>query len=73
LPAARRQRNRLRFTCLCWALVGFVLLFPVRVARRFYALELPRSGLAIILLIAAAGAAALVSLWAALRRRQRGR
>jgi len=32
-----------------------------------YARELPRSGLAIILLIAALGAAALVSLWAALR------
>jgi hypothetical protein len=39
------------------------------VVRRFYALELPRSGLVIILLIAALGAAALVSLWAALRRR----
>jgi hypothetical protein len=34
-----------------------------------YALELPRSGLAIILLIAALGTVALVSLWAALRRR----
>jgi cation-transporting P-type ATPase E len=51
------------------ALAGFVLLFPVRVVRRFYALELPRSGLAIILLIAALGAVALMSLWAALRRR----
>jgi len=51
------------------ALAGFVLLFPARVVRRFYALELPRSGLVIILLIAALGAAALVSLWAALRRR----
>jgi cation-transporting P-type ATPase E len=51
------------------ALVGFVLLFPARVVRRFYALELPRSGLAIILLIAALGAAALMGLWTALRRR----
>src|SRR5215469_6113898 len=34
------------------ALAAFVLLFPVRVVRRFYALELPRSGLVIILLIA---------------------
>ena len=50
-------------------LAGFVLLFPVRVVRRFYALELPHSGLAIILLIAALGAVALVSLWTALRRR----
>ena len=50
------------------ALAGFALLFPVRVVRRFYALELPRSGLAIILLIAALGAAALVILWIALRR-----
>jgi cation-transporting ATPase E len=51
------------------AVAGFALLFPARVVRRFYALELPRSGLAIILLIAALGAAALVILWAALRRR----
>jgi cation-transporting ATPase E len=51
------------------ALAGFVLLFPVRAVRRFYALELPRSGLAAILLIATLGAAALVGLWAALRRR----
>jgi len=51
------------------ALAGFVLLFPVRVVRRFYALELPRSGLAIMLIIAALGATALAGLWAALRRR----
>jgi cation-transporting ATPase E len=51
------------------ALAAFVLLFPIRVVRRFYALELPRSGLAAILLIAALGVAALVILWIALRRR----
>lgn len=51
------------------ALAGFVLLFPVRVVRSFFALELPASGLAATLFIAALGAAALVSLWAASRRR----
>jgi cation-transporting ATPase E len=58
-----------RIVLVAAVLAGFVLLFPVRVVRRFYALELPRSGLAIILLIAALGAVALVSLWAVLRRR----
>jgi cation-transporting ATPase E len=58
-----------RIVLVAAVLAGFVLLFLVRVVRRFYALELPRSGLAIILLIAALGAVALVSLWAVLRRR----
>src|SRR5580700_10810450 len=40
-------------------LAGFVLLFPVRAVRRFYALQLPHSGLATTVAIAAIGAAAL--------------
>ena len=51
------------------ALAGFALLFPLRVVRSFYALELPRSEIAIMLLIAVLGAAALVIPWVTSRRR----
>jgi cation-transporting ATPase E len=44
-------------------LAGFVLLFPVPAVRRFYALQLPHSGLATTLVIAALGAAALAGFW----------
>ncbi len=53
-------------------LVGFVLLFPVPAVRRFYALQLPRSGLATTLIITALGAAALAVFWVLSRRRGRG-
>jgi cation-transporting ATPase E len=53
-------------------LAGFVLLFPLPVVRRFYALQLPRSGLATTLAIAALGAAALAGFWVFSRRRGRG-
>jgi cation-transporting ATPase E len=50
---------------------GFVLLFPVTAVRRFYALDLPRSGLWGTLLVAALGVAALAVFWI-LSHRQRG-
>jgi cation-transporting ATPase E len=53
-------------------LAGFVLLFPVPALRRFYALQLPHSGLATTLAVAAAGAAALAGFWLLSRRRGRG-
>ena len=53
-------------------LAGFVLLFPVPAVRRFYALQLPHSGLATTLIIAALGAAALAAFWVLSRRRGRG-
>ena len=53
-------------------LAGFVLLFPVPAVRRFYALQLPHSGLATTLIIAALGAAALAVFWVLSRRRGRG-
>ena len=53
-------------------LAGFVLLFPVPAVRRFYALQLPHSGLATTLVIAALGAAALAGFWVLSRRRGRG-
>ncbi len=53
-------------------LAGFVLLFPVPVVRRFYELQVPRSGLATTLAVAAAGAAALAGFWGLSRRRGRG-
>jgi hypothetical protein len=49
-----------------------VLLFPVPAVRRFYALQLPASGLATTLAIAALGAAALTGFWVLSRRRGRG-
>jgi cation-transporting P-type ATPase E len=42
-------------------LAGFVLLFPLSVVRRFYALELPRSELGITLAAAGLGAASIVA------------
>jgi cation-transporting ATPase E len=54
------------------ALAGFALLFPVPVVRRFYELQLPRSGLTATLAIAALGAAALAGFWILSRRRGRG-
>ena len=43
-----------------------------RCMRRFYALQLPHSGLATTLIIAALGAAALTGFWVLSRRRGRG-
>ncbi len=51
------------------ALAGFALLFPLPVLRGFYALELPRGELGIVLLIAGAGAASLATFWVISRRR----
>lgn len=48
---------------------GFALLFPAPTVRRFYALDLPRSGLWVTLLIAALGVAALAGFWVLSRRR----
>ncbi len=53
-------------------LAGFVLLFPVRAVRSFYALELPRSYLGDTLFIGALGIVALVGFWAISRRRWPG-
>jgi len=49
-----------------------VLLFPVPVVRRFYELQLPRSGLATTLAVASLGTAALAGFWVLSRRRGRG-
>ena len=53
-------------------LAGFVLLFPVPAVRRFYELQLPHSGLATTLAVAALGAVALGAFWAFSRRSGRG-
>ena len=53
-------------------LAGFVLLFPLPAVRRFYALQLPHTGLATTLVIAALGAAALAGFWVLSRRHGRG-
>ena len=53
-------------------LAGFVLLFPLPAVRRFYELQLPRSGLATTLAVTALGAAALGVFWVFSRRRGRG-
>ena len=53
-------------------LAGFALLFPVPAVRRFYALQLPHSGFATTLIIAALGAAALAAFWVLSRQRGRG-
>jgi cation-transporting P-type ATPase E len=50
---------------------GFILLFPVHPLRSFYALDLPRSGLPVTVLIAALGAASIVAFWAILQRHNR--
>ena len=57
-----------RILLVCAALAGFAMLFPLPVVRHFYALELPRGGLGITLLIAAIGAAALAAYWRISRR-----
>ena len=55
---------------LVGSVVGaFALLFPAQGLRRFYALEVPASGLWITMLIAALGVAALVGFWMLGRRR----
>jgi cation-transporting P-type ATPase E len=51
------------------ALAGFVMLFPLRAVRGFYALEIPRGGLGIALLIAGIGVACLAAFWRLSRRR----
>jgi cation-transporting P-type ATPase E len=51
------------------ALAGFAMLFPLPAVRGFYALELPRSELVIVLLIAGAGTASLAGFWVISRRR----
>jgi cation-transporting ATPase E len=61
-----------RIALLVAALAGFVLLFPVPVVRRFYALELPHRAIGSTLLIAALGAAALAGFWILSRRQGRG-
>jgi cation-transporting P-type ATPase E len=53
-------------------LAGFVLLFPVPAVRRFYALQLPPSGLGTTLAAAALGAAALGVFWVFSRRSGHG-
>jgi cation-transporting ATPase E len=54
------------------ALAGFVLLFPIPAVRRFYELQLPHTGLATTLAIAALGAAALTGFRILSRPRRRG-
>jgi cation-transporting P-type ATPase E len=61
-----------RIVLLIAAFAAFVLLFPVPIVRRFYALELPRGAIGGTLLIAALGAGALTSFWILGRRRGRG-
>src|SRR5215467_3020538 len=60
-----------RIVLVSAALAGFVLLFPVRVVRNFYALEVPRDVLGETLLIGALGIAALLGFWVIYRRRGR--
>ena len=52
-----------RITLAGSVLAGSVLLFPVPAVRRFHELQLPRSGLAATLAVAALGAAALAGFW----------
>jgi hypothetical protein len=49
--------------------VGFALLFPLAVVRRFYELELPHGYIGLTLLVAAIGAGALTAFWLFIRRR----
>jgi cation-transporting ATPase E len=60
-----------RIVLVSAVLAGFVLLFPVRVVRNFYALELPRAVLGETLLIGALGIAALLGFWVISRHRRR--
>src|SRR5215471_9615628 len=50
------------------ALAGFALLFPLSAVRSFFAVELPRSELGVMLLIAGIGTALLAGLWVISRR-----
>ena len=52
-----------RAVLIAAVLVGFVLLFPVRSIRNFYALSFPHEGVVLFLLIGGAGVAALVAYW----------
>ena len=52
-----------RIALLGGAVAAFLLLFPLPAVRSFYALELPRGELGIMLLIAGLGAAALTGFW----------
>jgi cation-transporting ATPase E len=52
-------------------LAGFVLLFTLSFMRSFYALELPRRELGIVLPVAAIAVAAVLAFWVAARRRGR--
>jgi cation-transporting ATPase E len=60
-----------RMLLACAALAAFAMLFPLPAVRGFYALELPRGELGIVLLIAGAGVASLASFWVVSRRRSR--
>src|SRR5215470_4217753 len=60
-----------RIVLVSAALAGFVLLFPVRVVRNFYALDVPRDALGQTLLIGALGIAAMLGFWVIFRRRGR--
>jgi len=48
--------------------LGFVALFPARIVRTFYALQLPKGALTVTLLIGVAGIALIVVVWAFVRR-----
>jgi cation-transporting P-type ATPase E len=52
-----------RIVLVVAVLAGFVLLFPLHLVRRFYALELPHGQLGVTALVAVTGAAAVVSFW----------
>jgi cation-transporting ATPase E len=60
-----------RIVLVSAVLAGFVLLFPARVVRNFYALEPPRAVLGETLLIGALGIAALLGFWVISRHRGR--
>ena len=48
--------------------LGFVALFPERIVRTFYALQLPQGALTVTLLIGVAGMAGIVGAWLIIRR-----
>jgi len=58
-----------RIVLVSAVLGGFVLLFPVRVVRNFYGLEVPRDVLGETLLIGGMGIAAMLGFWVISRRR----
>ena len=57
-----------RMLLVAAALAGFALLFVLPPVRRFYALDLPRGELGIMLLVAGLGAASLAAFWLISRR-----